>query len=145
MAVSQNNHQRNDIPDPLGSAPPVLVVEDNELNMRLFTDILENFGYPVVGCVDAEKALDFLKDNTPGLIIMDIQLPGMSGVDCTKTIKASPRLKSVPVVAVTAFALDGDEARFRAAGCDDYMPKPINVAAFHEMVARHYMSVAQSA
>jgi len=113
--------------------------------MRLFTDILENFGYPVVGCVDGELAMNFLQDNTPGLIIMDIQLPGMSGVECTKKIKASERLRTVPVVAVTAFALDGDEARFRAAGCDDYMPKPINVAAFREIVARHYMSVVQSA
>lgn len=125
---------------------PILIVEDNELNMRLFTDVLRNFGYTVVGCGDAESALEYLSEgDLPGMILMDIQLPGMSGVDCTKAIKADQRLANIPVVAVTAFALDGDEARFRRAGCDDYMPKPINVAAFMEMISRHYVGARQTA
>ena len=118
--------------------PPILIVEDNELNMRLFSDLLSALGYEIRQAQDAESALQILEQEVPGVIVMDIQLPGMSGVECTKTIKADPRLSAIPVIAVTAFAMAGDEARFRKAGCDDYMSKPISVPIFAETIAKHY-------
>ncbi|NMM42973.1 response regulator [Rhodospirillaceae bacterium KN72] len=120
--------------------PPILIVEDNELNMRLFSDLLSALGYDIRQAQDAESALEILEKEVPGVIVMDIQLPGMSGVECTKTIKADPRLSTIPVIAVTAFAMAGDEARFRKAGCDDYMSKPISVPIFAETIAKHYRS-----
>ncbi|WP_421875082.1 response regulator [Pacificispira sp.] len=118
--------------------PPILIVEDNEVNMRLFSDLLSALGYIVYQAEDAETALELLKSVRPGAIVMDIQLPGMSGEECTRTIKADPDLSEIPVIAVTAFAMAGDEARFLDAGCDDYMSKPINVPLFAETIARHY-------
>lgn len=117
---------------------PILIVEDNDLNMRLFCDLLSALGYRVCQAEDAETALAILESVRPAVIVMDIQLPGMSGVDCTKRIKADPALKDVPIIAVTAFAMEGDEDRFRRAGCDDYMSKPISVPLFAETIAKHY-------
>lgn len=118
-------------------APSVLVVEDNPTNMRLFADLLRAVGYDVHQASDAEGALKTLATHIPKAILMDIQLPGISGMECTRQIKSDPRLKDVPIIAVTAFAMAGDETRFRAAGCDDYLSKPITVAAFLEKVAYH--------
>lgn len=115
----------------------ILIVEDNPTNMRLFADLLAAVGYEVHKAEDAEIALEMLKTLKPDTIVMDIQLPGISGMECTQRIKADSRLKHIPVIAVTAFAMVGDEARFRAAGCDDYLPKPITVASFLEKVAEH--------
>ncbi|MDF1748810.1 MAG: response regulator [Alphaproteobacteria bacterium] len=119
-------------------AAPILIVEDNTINMRLFSDLLVALGYTVCKAEDAEQALKLLEDIRPGAIIMDIQLPGMSGVECTQTIRLDPDLANVPIIAVTAFAMAGDEARFLKAGCDDYLSKPISVPVFLETVARHY-------
>ena len=103
----------------MAASAPILIVEDNVINMRLFSDLLVALGYTVYKAGDAEKALELLKEIRPGAIIMDIQLPGMSGVDCTKVIRADPDLADIPIIAVTAFAMAGDEARFLKAGCDD--------------------------
>lgn len=131
-------HSINDNGVKPGMRAPILIVEDNELNMRLFSDLLTALGYVVLQAEDAECALEFLKTERPGVIVMDIQLPGMSGEECTKTIKGMPELADIPIIAVTAFAMAGDEARFLEAGCDDYMSKPINVPLFAETIARHY-------
>lgn len=125
---------------------PILIVEDNVANMRLFTDVLTSCDYPVYQAVDAETALEILATSPlPRVIIMDIQLPGMSGEECTKIIKADPRLRDIRIIAVTAFAMDGDEKRFRLSGCDDYIAKPVAISAFVHMVCNHYDRVAAPA
>lgn len=121
---------------------PILIVEDNEMNMRLFSDLLRALGYEVLQAWDAETALDILKSERPAVIVMDIQLPGMSGVECTKLIKANSDLHTIPIIAVTAFAMEGDEERFRRAGCDDYIAKPIAVDEFAAAIHRHFTAAA---
>ena len=111
-------------------AKTVLIVEDNELNMKLFHDLLEAHGYNTVGTRNGNEALDLARRHRPDLILMDIQLPEVSGLDVTKWLKADPVLKSIPVVAVTAFAMKGDEERIREGGCEAYLSKPISVAKF---------------
>jgi two-component system, cell cycle response regulator DivK len=123
---------------PKGGAPPktVLIVEDNELNMKLFNDLLEAFGYQTVKTRDGRKAVDLAREHRPDLIIMDIQLPEISGLKVTQLLKADVDLAAIPVVAVTAFAMRGDEQRIRAGGCEAYLSKPISVASFMETVRR---------
>lgn len=115
----------------------VLVVEDNELNMKLFHDLLEAHGYAVLQARTGPEALDLAARGRPDLIIMDIQLPEISGLQVTKELKSRPELAKVPVIAVTAFAMKGDEERIRAGGCEDYIAKPISVAGFLEKVKRY--------
>ncbi|HSR75907.1 MAG TPA: response regulator [Xanthobacteraceae bacterium] len=115
-------------------AKTVLIVEDNELNMKLFHDLLEAHGYVTVGTRNGSEALDLARRHRPDLILMDIQLPEVSGLDVTKWLKADPVLKSIPVVAVTAFAMKGDEERIREGGCEAYLSKPISVAKFIDTV-----------
>lgn len=115
----------------------VLIVEDNELNMKLFHDLLEAHGIDTVQTRDGRLALDIAREHSPDLIIMDIQLPEISGLDVTKMLKADDDLKDIPVVAVTAFAMKGDEQKIREGGCQDYISKPISVARFMEVVRRH--------
>jgi two-component system, cell cycle response regulator DivK len=117
-------------------AKTVLIVEDNELNMRLFNDLLEAFGYRTVKTRDGRQALPLAREHKPDLIIMDIQLPEISGLDVTKLLKDDPALKAIPVVAVTAFAMRGDEQKIRAGGCDAYLSKPISVTTFLDTVRR---------
>lgn len=117
-------------------AKTVLIVEDSELNMRLFNDLLEAFGYRTVKTRDGRRAIPMAREHRPDLIIMDIQLPEISGLDLTEQLKRDPELKSIPVVAVTAFAMRGDEQKILAAGCDGYLSKPISVATFLETVRR---------
>lgn len=112
----------------------VLIVEDSELNMRLFNDLLEAFGYRTVKTNDGRQALPLTREHMPDLIIMDIQLPEISGLELTDRLKKDEALKHIPVVAVTAFAMRGDEQRVLAAGCDAYLSKPISVAKFMETV-----------
>ena len=121
------------------SAEPktVLIVEDNELNMKLFRDLLEIHGYQTLEARTGSEALDALKENHPDLILMDIQLPEVSGLEVTREIKNSPDLADIPVIAVTAFAMKGDEERIREGGCEDYIAKPISVATFLEKVKRY--------
>lgn len=114
----------------------VLIVEDNELNMKLFHDLLDAHGYEVLQTRDGLKALDIAKARKPDLILMDIQLPEVSGLEVTGWIKGDPELKDIPVVAVTAFAMKGDEERIRAGGCEAYISKPITVQSFLETVKR---------
>ena len=108
----------------------VLVVEDNELNMRLFCDLLDAFGYEAHKCRDGVKALEIARQEKPDLIIMDIQLPEVSGLDITRWLKDDPDLAHIPVLAVTAFAMRADEQRVREAGCEGYLSKPIQMTSF---------------
>ena len=115
----------------------VLIVEDNELNMKLFHDLLEAHGYVVVECASGAKVLDMARAESPDLILMDIQLPEVSGLDVTRWLKEDQALKAIPVVAVTAFAMKGDEEKIRDGGCEDYISKPISVGRFLEVVQKY--------
>jgi two-component system cell cycle response regulator DivK len=115
-------------------AKTVLVVEDNELNMKLFHDLLEANGYNIVQTRNGLEAIDLAREHHPDLILMDIQLPEVSGLEVTKWIKEDDDLRSIPVIAITAFAMKGDEERIRQGGCEAYLSKPISVAKFLETV-----------
>jgi two-component system, cell cycle response regulator DivK len=115
----------------------VLVVEDNELNMKLFNDILEAHGHSTVQTRDGNNVLELARENRPDLILMDIQLPGVSGLDVTKWLKNDDDLKHIPVIAVTAFAMKGDEQKIREGGCEDYISKPISVTTFMEVIGKY--------
>ncbi|MBC2859919.1 MULTISPECIES: response regulator [Stappia] len=119
-------------------AKTVLIVEDNELNMKLFHDLLEAHGYQTLQTRTGMEALELAREHRPQLILMDIQLPEVSGLEVTKWIKEDDDLKTIPVIAVTAFAMKGDEERIRQGGCEAYISKPISVAKFLETV-RSYL------
>ncbi|MEE9358906.1 MAG: response regulator, partial [Hyphomicrobium sp.] len=106
----------------------VLIVEDNELNMKLFHDLLVAHGYATIQTHNGLEALALARRHRPALILMDIQLPEISGLDVTKWIKEDDELRDIPIVAVTAFAMKGDEERIRSGGCEAYISKPISVA-----------------
>lgn len=108
----------------------VLIVEDNELNMKLFNDILEAQGYRTLKATNGSEAMELARSGNPDLILMDIQLPEVSGLDVTRWLKEDLDLKQIPVIAVTAFAMKGDEERIREAGCEAYISKPISIAHF---------------
>lgn len=112
----------------------VLIVEDNELNMKLFHDLLEAHGVDTVETRDGHQVLDLAREHKPDLILMDIQLPEVSGLEVTGWLKADEELKAIPVVAVTAFAMKGDEQKIRDGGCEDYISKPISVTRFLEVI-----------
>ena len=112
----------------------VLIVEDNELNMKLFSDLLEAHGYATLKTGNGIEALELARAHHPDLIIMDIQLPEVSGLDVTRWLKEDEKLRPIPVIAVTAFAMKGDEERIREGGCEAYLSKPISVAKFLETV-----------
>jgi two-component system cell cycle response regulator DivK len=114
----------------------VLIVEDNELNMKLFNDLLEAFGYRTVKAREGGGAVDLARKHKPDLIIMDIQLPDINGLEVTRLLKADAELRHIPVVAVTAFAMRGDEQRIREGGCEAYLSKPISVSSFLDTVKR---------
>jgi two-component system cell cycle response regulator DivK len=118
------------------AAKTVLIVEDNELNMKLFTDLLDAHGYRTLQTRNGLEALDIARRHRPSLIIMDIQLPEVSGLEVTKWLKEDEDLRAIPVVAVTAFAMKGDEERIRSGGCEGYISKPISVVGFLETVRR---------
>jgi two-component system cell cycle response regulator DivK len=111
-------------------AKTVLIVEDNELNMKLFHDLLEARSYNILQTKDGMEALKIARAERPDLILMDIQLPEVSGLEVTKWIKEDDDLKSIPVIAVTAFAMKGDEEKIREGGCEAYIAKPISVSSF---------------
>ena len=117
-------------------AHKVLVVEDNELNLKLFTDLLQAQGYEVISTRDGVMVEELVRAHHPDLILMDIQLPEISGIDIIKWLKAQDDLRDIPVIAVTAFAMKGDEERIRASGCEAYLSKPISVMPFLETVKR---------
>jgi two-component system, cell cycle response regulator DivK len=115
----------------------VLIVEDNELNMKLFHDLLEAHGYQTLEARTGPEALKLAIDHRPDLILMDIQLPEVSGLEVTRKIKDNAELADIPIIAVTAFAMKGDEERIRQGGCEDYIAKPISVVSFLEKVKRY--------
>ncbi|KAB2940929.1 MAG: response regulator [Hyphomicrobium sp.] len=115
----------------------VLIVEDNELNMKLFHDILAAHGYATIQTRNGLEALELARRHRPALILMDIQLPEISGLEVTKWIKEDDDLRDIPVVAITAFAMKGDEERIRSGGCEAYISKPISVGHFLETVQRY--------
>jgi two-component system, cell cycle response regulator DivK len=117
-------------------ARTVLIVEDNELNMKLFHDLLEAHGYATLSTRNGIEVLELARKHRPDLILMDIQLPEVSGLEVTKQLKDDQELRHIPVVAVTAFAMKGDEERILAGGCEAYLSKPISVGKFIETVRR---------
>lgn len=108
----------------------ILIVDDNPINLKLASEILLASGYTVAGAADADQAQQLLVTLLPDLILMDIALPGMDGLSLTRIIKADSRLSHVPVIALTAFALQGDDRKAADAGCDGYITKPINTRKF---------------
>lgn len=134
----------------MGDKPRILVVEDNTMNRKLFHDLLVAHGYGVVEATTGMEAIELAMLHRPDLVILDIQLPEVSGVEVLRWLKEEETLKDVPVVAVTAFAMKGDEARLKAAGCDAYIPKPITIQRFIRTVGQFIPAppqcpVAQSA
>ncbi len=113
----------------------VLIVEDNELNMKLFNDLLQANGYDTLQANDGFQAMELTRNHRPDLILMDIKLPTISGLEVVKQLKGDEDTADIPVIAVTAFAMKGDEEKFRDGGCDGYIAKPISVPAFLETVA----------
>ena len=118
-------------------ANKVLIVEDNELNMKLFHDLLEAHGIETVETRDGREVIELARKHSPDLILMDIQLPEISGLDVTKMLKNEEDLKAIPVIAVTAFAMKGDEQKIREGGCEDYISKPISVTHFLEVIQKY--------
>ena len=112
----------------------VLIVEDNDLNMKLFNDLLEAHGYLTLKTASGTEALELARNQRPNLILMDIQLPEVSGEVVIQWIKADEMIKHIPIVAVTAFAMKGDEERILSKGCEAYLSKPISIAKFIETV-----------
>ena len=115
----------------------VLIVEDNDLNMKLFQDLLQVHNINTVETKNGNEALDLARREKPDLILMDIQLPEISGLDVTKMLKEDEDLKHIPVIAVTAFAMKGDEEKIRDGGCEDYISKPISVINFLDTIQKH--------
>jgi two-component system cell cycle response regulator DivK len=124
-------------PDVQQAAKTVLIVEDNELNMKLFHDLLDAHGYRTLQTRSGIDALKLARDHRPNLILMDIQLPEVSGLEVTKWLKDDEELRDIPVIAVTAFAMKGDEERIRRGGCEAYISKPISIGTFLETVRRY--------
>ena len=118
-------------------AKSILIVEDNELNMKLFNDLLEANGYEIIKTRNGLEALDLARAHKPDLILMDIQLPEVSGLEVTKWLKEDDELHKIPVIAVTAFDMKGDEERIRQGGCEAYISKPISVGSFVETIKFH--------
>ena len=115
-------------------AKKVMIVEDNELNMKLFRDLIEASGYETVRTRNGLDAMDLARQSRPDLILMDIQLPEVSGLEVTKWLKDDEELHTIPVIAVTAFAMKGDEDRIRQGGCEGYISKPISVPDFIQTI-----------
>jgi two-component system cell cycle response regulator DivK len=112
----------------------ILIVEDNELNMKLFNDLLEAHGYRTIQTRSGVEALDLARMHKPDLILMDIQLPEVSGLQVTQWIKSDAALRHIPVIAITAFAMKGDEEKMLQGGCEAYLSKPISIGKFLETV-----------
>ena len=120
----------------------VLIVDDNQPNIELAQFLLEDNGFVVDTASNAEQALACIADTRPDLILMDIQLPGMDGLHLTSQLKANPATSSIPTIAFTAYAMKGDEGKMRAAGCDGYIAKPVDVARFAQQIEQVLQSSA---
>jgi len=127
--------------DALQMSKTVMIVEDNELNMKLFHDLLDSHGYRTLQTRSGLDALQLARTHRPNLILMDIQLPEVSGLEVTKWLKDDEELRDIPVIAVTAFAMKGDEERIKQGGCEAYISKPISIGTFLETV-RCYLGEA---
>jgi two-component system cell cycle response regulator DivK len=136
------HHRRTESPGPRPMTKTVLIVEDNELNMKLFHDLLDAHGYRTLQTRNGIEALALAREHRPDLILMDIQLPEVSGLEVTKWLKEDDQLRKIPVVAVTAFAMKGDEERIREGGCEAYISKPISISTFLDTV-RQFIGEAQ--
>ncbi len=117
----------------------ILIVEDNPMNLKLVRVLLVGAGYDVHAAGDAHEAMAALHTVRPGLILMDLQLPGIDGLELTRQLKADPATAAIPVVAMTAYAMSGDEHRARSAGCDGYVTKPIDTRTLPGLVARYLL------
>jgi two-component system cell cycle response regulator DivK len=115
----------------------VLIVEDNPANMTLAIFLLESAGHTVIHATDAEAGLTMARDEQPHLVLMDIQLPGMDGLEATRVLKGEAATRAIPVIALTALAMKGDEERIRAAGCDGYIAKPLAYKDFLTVISAH--------
>ena len=141
--MTQHNDRPNgtvavDRPARPGATPKtVLIVEDNELNMKLFHDLLQTRGYTVLQAREGTQGFELARQHRPDLILMDIQLPGVSGLVVAKWIREDDTLKATPIIAVTAMAMKGDEDRIREGGCDTYMAKPISAPMFLKTVDKY--------
>lgn len=124
---------------------PILIVDDNAQNLKLARIILAGEGYTVQTAVDAETALGLLETGTPRLILMDLQLPGMDGLALTRRLKADPARRRIVIVALTAYAMKGDEQKALAAGCDAYMTKPLDTEALLSLIADLFDRARQDA
>lgn len=122
--------------------PIVLLVEDNPMNLELATDLLEACGIEVIPAHSGEAAVKLAQERKPNLILMDLSLPGMDGLQATAALKADPQTRSIPVVAVTAHAMKGDEQRALNAGCEGYITKPIDTRMFPLLVAQYLQRFA---
>jgi CheY-like chemotaxis protein len=120
--------------------PQILIVDDNPVNLKLARVLLEGEAYEVRTAVDAESALELLKVWTPRLILMDVQLPGMDGLELTRRLKADPDTRQIVIIALTAYAMKSDEEKARLAGCDGFVTKPLDVDALCQLVARQLES-----
>ena len=115
----------------------ILVVEDNEKNMRLFRDVLQAAGYRTLEATSGERAIDLAREHRPDLVLMDIHLPDIDGLEALGRLRADERIDSMPVIALTAQAMEGDRERFLAAGFDGYLSKPVNIADLVGTVQHH--------
>ncbi|HXT03641.1 MAG TPA: response regulator [Casimicrobiaceae bacterium] len=122
---------------------PILIVEDNPANRKLLSFLLTTRGYDVRAAARADEALEMLETFAPRLILMDLQLPGMDGLELTRRLKADPRTQHIVIIAVTAYAMKGDEERVRAAGCDGYVTKPIDTRALPQVIAAYLAAGAR--
>jgi two-component system cell cycle response regulator DivK len=123
----------------------VLIIEDNPTNMTLAVFLLQSAGHTVLSATDAESGLTLARAEQPDLILMDIQLPGMDGLQATGLLKQAAATRAIPVIALTALAMKGDEERIRAAGCDGYIAKPMRYQEFLATVAEHVARAAAAA
>ena len=115
----------------------ILIVDDNAINLKLVAYLMRANGYTVQTALDAESAIEAIRTNHPDVILMDIQLPGIDGLELTRRLKADPKTRDIVIVAVTAYAMKGDQAKALAAGCDDYITKPIDTRTLPETIAKH--------
>ena len=115
----------------------ILIVEDNEMNMRLFSDLLKTKGHDITECLEGTQALEITKNLKPDLILMDIQMPKISGLAVTEQIRNTPEISKTKIVAISAFAMIGDKEKILDAGCDDYISKPISIPLFFETIEKN--------
>lgn len=118
-------------------AERILIVDDNPTNLKLVTYLMQQHGYDVTTAADADDAIASIAKGVPDLILMDVQLPGVDGLELTRRLKADPVTKPIVIIAVTAYAMKGDQEKALAAGCDDYVTKPIDTRALPQTVAKH--------